>query len=318
MTELDAMLAAIIATPCEDTLWLALADFLDEHEEPLRAELIRLHRKLLATCCEPEHPERAEWQARMVELLIQGVEPRLPRKTLTLLGGVPMTFSFVPPGSFLMGGNILDSEKPVHKVTLTKGFYLGVHPVTQEQWNAVMGSDPSSFKGPKRPVENVSWFDCQEFCEKVTAELKGGRAELPTEAEREYACRAGTTSEYHFGDVLNTDLANYYGKYSWNDSPEGNSREATTDVCSFPCNAWGLSDLHGNVWEWCQDAFDRNFYQSSSTQDPICDNFQENRRVLRGGSWDDGPHVCRAASRYCHEPAYRHNSIGFRVCFRPA
>jgi len=320
--ERDAMLAAIVADPCEDTGWLALADWLDENDdEPRRGELLRLHRKLLSTCCEPDaHPDRAGWQSRMVELLVAGVQPCVPRRTLMLPGGVPMTFAFVPPGSFLMGSNHpegYDNEKPVHRVEMTKGFFLGVSPAMQSQWAAVMGNNPSHFKGETRPVEQVSWRDCQEFCAKLGASQEPGlKVALPTEAEWEYACRAGTTTEYHFGDVITTDLANYDGTSSWNGSPKGRYREETTDVGSFPCNAWGLYDLHGNVVEWCQDRLDDNYYESSPSQDPICNNDQASNRVLRGGSWGFYPRICRTASRIRYLPAGRNDGIGFRVCFR--
>ncbi|MFO0825068.1 MAG: SUMF1/EgtB/PvdO family nonheme iron enzyme [Gemmataceae bacterium] len=315
MNELEAMFCGILKDPCDDTGWLALADLLDENDDdPGRGELLRLHRKLLGTCCEPEaHPERKMWQARIVELIGKGVRPCVPRREVQLPGGVSMTFSFIPPGSFLMGGTVVDAEKPVHRVTLTKGFFLGVYPVTQEQWKAVMGNVPSHFKGAKRPVEQVSWDDCQEFCKKVTAELKGGRVELPTEAEWEWACRAGTTSEYHFGDVLNVKLANYDGQYSWNGSPKGKYRKETTDVGSFPSNPWGLHDFHGNVWEWCSDWYGE--YAADEQTDPLGQSNGQ-YRVLRGGSWLNYPRHCRAAYRDGLEPANRGNIIGFRVCFR--
>ncbi|MFO0822801.1 MAG: SUMF1/EgtB/PvdO family nonheme iron enzyme [Gemmataceae bacterium] len=315
MNERDAMFSGILKDPCDDTGWLALADWLDENDDdPQRGELVRLHRKLLATCCEPEeHPERAGWQSRLVELLVAGVQPCVPRRTLTLPGGLPMTFSFIPPGSFLMGGKENDWEKPVHLVTLKKGFFLGVYPVTQKQWQAVMGNAPSHFKGAKRPVEQVSWEDCQEFCKKVTAELKGGRVELPTEAEWEWACRAGTTTEYHFGDVPNADLANYNGQHSWNGSPKGKNRKKTSEVGSFPSNPWGLYDMHGNVWEWCSDWYG-DYPTTEQTDPPGQSNGQY--RVLRGGSWCEYPEYCRAAGRTRRRPALRSRDIGFRVCFR--
>lgn len=316
MTDLEALLAGIVSEPLEETRWLVLADWLEENDDVRRAELLRLHRKLLATCCEPEaHPERKAWQARVVELIAAGVKPCVPQREVELPGGVPMKFSFIPPGSFLMGGTVKDNEKPVHKVTLTRGFFLGIYPVTQVQWKAVMRTAPSKFKGAKRPVVQVSLTDCQEFCTKVTADSQvGGMVELPTEAEWEYACRAGTTSEYHFGDVLNTDLANYNGKHSWNGSPEGKNRQETTDVGSFPPNAWGLCDIHGNVWEWGSDWY--GDYQSEYQIDPRISSGKESP-VLRGGSWSTIPVYCRAATRYGVEPARRNDEIGFRVCCRP-
>ena len=257
MTDLDALLAGIVSDSLEETRWLVLADWLEEFDDPRRAELLRLHRRMLATCCKPDaHPERAQWQARMTELLIAGVKPCVPQETLTLPGGVRMTFSFIPPGSFLMGSEKgSDDEKPVHRVELAGGLFLGVHPVTQAQWKEVMGTTPSHFKGKQRPVEQVSWEDCQEFCKKLS-EMTDRKIELPTEAEWECSCRAGTTTEYHFGDVINTDLANYNGNYTWNDSPKGKYRKTTTDVGSFPANPWGLYDMHGNVWEWCADIYE--------------------------------------------------------------
>ncbi len=318
MGTLDALLSGIIADPAEETRWLVLADWLEENDNTRRAELLRLHRKLLSTSREPDaHQERKAWQSRIVALIGEGVQPCVPQKAMILPGGVPLTFAFIPPGSFRMGSDHPEGhsdEKPVHTVTLTKGFFLGVHPVTQAQWSSVMGTDPSNFKGSNRPVEEVSWDDCQEFCKKVTKSLKGlGTARLPTEAEWEYACRAGTATEYYFGDVINPDLVNYDGNHSWNGSPKGKNRKATTDVGLFPCNPWGLHDMHGNVWEWCSD-----WYGDNAAGDQIDSQGQSNGqyRVLRGGSWHDDPGYCRAATRYRLGPASRYDDFGFRVCFR--
>jgi uncharacterized protein (TIGR02996 family) len=317
MSTLDALLSGIVADPLEETRWLVLADWLEEFHDPRRAELLRLHRKLIGTCCEPgAHPERARWQARVTELLAAGVRPCAPQLALELPGGVTLTGTFIPPGSFLMGGTVEDDERPVHRVTLTRGFFVGVTPVTQAQWAAVMGTEPSSFKGSNRPVENVSWEDGRKFCAELTAHLGGsGAVRLPTEAEWEYVCRAGTTTEYHFGDVLNTDLANYDGNYSWNDSPKGSYREETTGVGLFPANPWGLFDLHGNVWEWCADEYAP--YTSGDRTDPggKSESSDNSLLVLRGGSWYDYPRLCRAAYRRRLAPALRYFDVGFRVCF---
>lgn len=318
MNTLDALLSGIVADPLEETRWLVLADYLEESDDTRRAELLRLHRRLLNTCCEPEaHPERGVWHARVVELLGAGVVPCVPQHTLTLPGGVTLTGSFIPPGSFLMGGTVYDSEKPVHRVTLTEGSFLGAHPITQAQWKAVMGTDPSHFKGPNKPVEQVSWEDCQEFCAKLAAHLDGGGSvRLPTEAKWEHACRGGTTTHYHFGDVPSADLANYNGTYTWNGSPKGKNRKKTTDVGSFPANPWGLYDLHGNVWEWCADEYAD--YTPNDQIDPNPDIKQSDNgsRVLRGGCWDFYPVSCRAAYRDWRAPAHRRGIFGFRVCFR--
>jgi formylglycine-generating enzyme required for sulfatase activity len=145
---------------------------------------------------------------------------------LTLPADVVMTFAWCPAGWFSMGGTVHNDEQPIHKVTLTTGFYMGIYPVTQAQWKAVMGTDPSHFKGANRPVESVTWHECNEFCTKLSGLLtERVTVRLPSEAEWEYACRAGTTTEYHFGNVINTDLANYDGSYSFNDSPKGKCRD---------------------------------------------------------------------------------------------
>jgi uncharacterized protein (TIGR02996 family) len=318
MNTLDALLAGIVTEPLEETRWLVLADWLEEHDDPRRAELLRVHRKLLATCCEPDaHPERVQWHARVVELLDAGVVPCVPQHTLMLPGGVPLVGSFVPQGSFFMGGTENDAEKPVHQVTLTAGYFLGVHPVTQAQWKAVMGTDPSHFKGSNRPVEQVSSDECQDFCAKLTTQLSNRvTVELPTEAQWEWACRAGTTTHFHFGDMPDTDRFNYDGSYSWNGSKMGKNRKKTTDVGTFPPNPWGLFDLHGNVWEWCTDEYAP--YTSDEQIDPIgkSKNSNNRSRVLRGGSWHRNPLYCRAAYRYWLSPAYRRSYFGFRVCFR--
>ena len=187
MNTLEGLLAGIVADPLEETRWLVLADYLEEYDDPRRGELLRLHRRLLATCLAPAaHPDRAAWQARVVELLCAGVSPCVPRGTVMLPGGVELALAFVPPGAFLMGSDppVYEDEKVKH-VTLTQGFFLGIHPVTQAQWKAVMGTEPSYFKGPDRPVEEVSWDDCQEFLEKLNEAEKGQGYvyRLPTEAE---------------------------------------------------------------------------------------------------------------------------------------
>jgi uncharacterized protein (TIGR02996 family) len=318
MNTLDALLAGIVAEPLEETRWLVLADWLQENDDPRRAELLRLHRKLHATCCEPNaHPERAAWHARITELLGAGVVPCGPRHSLELPGGVPLVGAFIPPGSFLMGGTVDDSEQPVHRVTLTRGCFLGAFPVTQAQWLAVMGTDQSHFKGPNRPVENVAWIECQEFCTSLTAHLAGrAHVRLTTEAEWEWACRAGTTTHCHFGDVINADLVNYEGMRTWNGSPKGEYWGRTTDVGSFRANPWGLFDLHGNVWEWCADTY--GSYTPNHQTDFVRDGERSNDtlRVMRGGAWYNIPQNCRAACRVGIVPANRSSGFGFRVCFR--
>ncbi len=308
MTTLDGLLEAVVADPLEETRWLVLADWLEEFDDPRRAELLRLHRRLIATCCEPDvHPERPAWQSRIVELIGQAVKPCVPQRTMLMPGDVPMTFSFIPPGRFLMGSKEGSSaEEPVHKVTLTKGFFMGIHPVTQSQWKAVMGTEPSHFKGADRPVEQVSWTDAVGFCTKLTASLKGqSMVRLPTEAEWEYACRAGTSTEYFTGDK-ETDLqrAGWYGV---------NSDDQTHPVGQLVANPWLLHDVHGNVWEWCSDWYGE--YPSNDQIDPQGQS-SGNYRVLRGGSWYGNPGYCVSACRSSNGPATRNINCGFRVCFR--
>jgi uncharacterized protein (TIGR02996 family) len=313
------LLAAIVEYGEDPAPRLILADWLDEHNRSEEAELMRLHVALLATCCEPDkHPERVRQQARIVELLAAGVRPCLPRQTLTLAKGVDMTFAWIAPGTFLMGSPPEEPERfeeeMLHDVAVTQGFYLGIHAVTQAQWQAVMGNNPSHFKGKNRPVEQVSWDDCQAFCTKLS-ERDGKCYGLPSEAEWEYACRAGTTTPFHFGETISTDQANYNGNYPYNKGVNGVNRRRTTLVSSFPPNAWGLFDMHGNVWDWCQDVYRR--YEELNTINTLdTENIDESARVLRGGSWGNFARHCRAATRGRNAPGDRYGSNGFRVAFR--
>jgi len=316
MNTLAGLLEGIVASPLEEERYLILADWLEENDDPRRAELLRLHRQLLATCTTPEVPQRTGWHARLVELLGQGVQPCLPQRTTPLPGGPAITFSFIPPGVFLMGSPLGEEERDddeiQHGVTLMRDFFLGVTPVTQAQWRTVMGSDPSSFKGDDRPVENVSWEECQDFCKRLSQQ-DGKPYRLPSEAEWEYACRAGTTTPFSFGATINTDQVNYNGDYPYGTGRKGVYREETTPAGSFPANAWGLFDMHGNVWEWCQDWYGP--CPESDIKDPQGPNSGESR-VLRGGSWGGDATGCRAACRSRYAPRHRFGSIGFRVCFR--
>ena len=199
-----------------------------------------------------------------------------------------------------------------HKVTLTKGFYMGIHLVTQEQWQAVMGNNPSGFKNEKNlPVEVVSWNDCQKFLKKLVEKDKKPYR-LPTEAEWEYACRAGTTTPFHFGETISTEQVNYNGNGVYGDGKKGVYRAKTTPVGSFPANAFGLHDMHGNVLQWCNDW--HGDYPQGEVVDPQGpDNGQF--RTVRGGSWNFNPGNCRSASRFKNRPDDRYTNFGFRVCF---
>ena len=199
-------------------------------------------------------------------------------------------------------------EKPAHTVTLTQPLYVGKFVVTQEQYQAVIGANPSNFKGKDNPVEQVSWDDAQTYCKKVTEQTKQ-TVRLPTEAEWEFACRAGTTTTYHSGDA-EADLARVAWYYA-------NSKSTTHPVGQKEPNAFGLYDMHGNVWQWCEDWWEDDYAKSASEnpQGPTQGAF----RLLRGGSWIDvAPMDCRSASRSGHGPGLRYDYVGFRVGLVPA
>jgi formylglycine-generating enzyme required for sulfatase activity len=238
--------------------------------------------------------------------------------------GVVLEMVAIPGGTFLMGSpesepERLDRESPQHTVTI-QPFFIGKFPVTQAQWQAVasfskvnidLKSDPSNFQGANRPVEKVFWNDAVEFCARLS-KATGREYRLPSEAEWEYACRAGTTTPFHFGETITTDLANYNGQYTYGSGSKGQYREQTTDVGSFPANAFGLHDMHGNVWEWSQDTWHEN-YNGAPTDGNAWVDENQNKRILRGGSWFSFPRRCRSASRYYLNPAIDLNNFGFRV-----
>ena len=219
--------------------------------------------------------------------------------------GVSLEMVSIPGGKFLMGspeGERKDNEHPQHPVTVPP-FLIGKYPVTQAQWQAVMNNNPSHFQGANRPVERVSWHDCVEFCKKLS-ELIGRPCRLPSEAEWEYACRAGTTTPFHFGETLTNELANHNFKY----------RE-TTDVGSFPPNAFGLYDMHGNVWEWCGDTWHEDYNGAPADGSVWLKNGNENCSPLRGGSCFDTSLYCRSASRINDilGRGFTSSFVGFRV-----
>jgi formylglycine-generating enzyme required for sulfatase activity len=226
---------------------------------------------------------------------------QLKEIAIDLGDGVKMEFVLIPDGSFMMGSDKTNG-KPVHRVTITKPFYLGKFEVTQEQWEKVMGGNPSKFKGAKNPVEQVSWEDCQKFLEALKERVSGQTFRLPTEAEWEYACRARSKTDYSYGDSPDK-----LRDYAWfND----NSEKQTHPVGQKKPNPWGLYDMHGNVWEWCQDWHGE--YAGKSATDPTGP-ATGSARVLRGGSWYGNAANSRSASRFNRDPATRHCDYGFRV-----
>ncbi len=245
-------------------------------------------------------------------------DPTKPAAT----NSIGMKFAWIPPGHFMMGSPTEEKERrddeTPHKVTLTKGFYMGVYTVTQEQWKELMGDNPSIFKGEKNlPVDNVSWNDCQEFLKKLQEKDKKAYR-LPTEAEWEYACRAGTTTPFYFGETISTDQANYNGNGTYGNGKKGVRRGKTTPVGSFPANAWGLHDMHGNVWQWCQDWYEK--YPQKDVIDPKGSKPGLAVQVVqqRGGSWWDNAWMCRSAYRGGNGnnvAGFSNSSCGLRVCF---
>jgi formylglycine-generating enzyme required for sulfatase activity len=224
-----------------------------------------------------------------------------------LVNTIGMKLRLIQPGSFMMGSDkeILPDEKPVHKVTLTKAFYMGVYEVTQEEWEKVTGSTPPQYKGPKNPVDSVRWEDAQEFARKLSQKEKV-TYRLPTEAEWEYACRAGTTTEYYWGDEGEIgDYAWYVGNSDW--------REAgTKPVGEKKPNAWGLYDMSGNVWEWCEDWYSRAYPDDEVAVDPK-GAAGGSYRVCRGGCWDMGAGNCRSAGRGWDSPSDPNRPMGLRL-----
>ncbi|MEL7038276.1 MAG: formylglycine-generating enzyme family protein [Cyanobacteria bacterium J06592_8] len=232
----------------------------------------------------------------------------------------------IPGGTFVMGTpenkqKARHREQPQHKVTL-QPFYMGRYAVTQAQWRVVadypaidrkLDPDPSRFKGDNRPVEQVNWKNATEFCKRLSVHT-GLEYRLPSEAEWEYACRAGTTTLYHFGQIITTELANFKGNRS-SERSKAQYQEQTMDVGSFPANEWGLHEMHGNVWEWCQDDYHNNYKGAPDDGSAWIDPDHANRnRVLRGGSWFTHPGSCRSAYRFGNNLREGfNNNVGFRV-----
>jgi formylglycine-generating enzyme required for sulfatase activity len=235
-----------------------------------------------------------------------GEYPQPPTAPKTQRNSLGMEFVLIPAGTFQMGTNDSDAnsnEQPAHTVRITRPFYLGKYEVTQGQWQAVMGNNPSRFTGdPNRPVENVSWEDVQEFVRRLNSREGGATYRLPTEAEWEYAARAGTTTRWSFGDD-----ASQLGRYAWY---EGNAGGQTHPVGQLQPNPWGLYGMHGNVWEWVQDWY--GTYTSGTAVDPAGLS-SGSTRVNRGGSWNNTARNCRSANRNDDTPGNRNDNLGFRL-----
>ncbi|MGA1134033.1 MAG: SUMF1/EgtB/PvdO family nonheme iron enzyme [Prochlorotrichaceae cyanobacterium] len=275
-----------------------------------------------------QDPESAKWVISKTIETAWGYREALSQD-------VQLNMVEITGGTFTMGSpksepESSNSERPQHEVTL-QDFAIGQTPVTQAQWRVVAGyppvnpevefkENPSQFEGDDRPVEKVNWYEAKEFCDRLSA-ATGKTYDLPTEAEWEYACRAGTTTPFSFGEMITTELANYDGNYPYNGGTKGEYREQTTPVGTFPANAWGLYDMHGNVREWCLDHWHNSYEekpeelrQSGNTAWLKSD--ESKYRLLRGGSWVNSARNCRSASRDNSSPDIRYNNFGFRVVCR--
>ena len=261
-----------------------------------------------------------EWAKVSKEQIEAAAELKLPvAKELDLGGGVTMKFVLTPPGEFMMGSPASekgcdDDESPQHRVKITNAFYMGVTEVTQAQWKAVMGTEP--WKGKRYPGRTsdsaanwVSWNDATAYLAKLRGK-GGGTYRLPTEAEWEYACRAGSAGKYCFGDDERK-----LGEYAWyEDNAEEAGKDYVQPVGGKKPNAWGLYDMHGNLEEWCSDGYDEDYYEDSPVADPPGPRSSIGR-VLRGGSWLYNPPVCRSATREWYLPVLTLPTLGFRVVF---
>jgi formylglycine-generating enzyme required for sulfatase activity len=253
--------------------------------------------------------------------------PKLPENTPLdtftedLGKGVKLEMIAIPGGTFLMGSpenevERFSDESPQHEVTVP-GFFIGKYQLTQLQYQTIMGTNPSYFKGDNRPVEGVCWEDAVKFCQKLNHRTLGNYR-LPSEAEWEYACRAGTKTPFHFGDNVTTDLVNYNGNYPYPSAPKGKYREQTTDVGIFPPNAFGLYDMHGNVWEWCEDERHENYINAPTDGSSWQSRISLGQKVLRGGCWHDYARYCRSACRLKSPCCSRNYFYGFRVVLSPS
>jgi uncharacterized protein (TIGR02996 family) len=314
----SAFREAILDNPTEDDSWLVLADLLEENDQPQRAELIRLHVQLRKPL---PHRERALLGGQVQRLIVSGARPW----AASITNSLGMRLVLIPPGTFPMGspsrrGTAQSDEFPCHNVHITRPFYLGAYHVTQEQYRRIMGNNPSYFGQSrhgaelvkhldtrKLPVDSVSYWDIQLFLRRLSARATERKARrvyrLPTEAEWEYACRAGIGhTAYHFGSHLYSRMARFGGQGGGHPVPVG----------SYRPNLFGLYDMHGNVWDWCNDYYDEDYYAVSPEEDPPGP-ADGSRRVLRGGGWSTTAALCRSALRGHNTSDARHNINSFRV-----
>ena len=248
----------------------------------------------------------------------QAAQANVPKeKTVQLDEQTSMTFVYIPAGRFIMGSPPSEhrrefDEGPVHEVVITKGFYMGKYEVTQKQYLAIMKYHRKFvFKGDNRPAENIEWHSAKAFMRKLEVN-SGLKFRFPTEAEWEYACRAGTETAFNTGETINPDQANYNCRYSYLGGLKGLAIDETKPVGSYKPNAFGLYDMHGNVSEWCEDWYEVDAYKKSTKEDPQGPR-EGLSKVIRGGSWNDGPQTLRSAERASRIPRADRGFLGFRV-----
>ncbi|MDO4551254.1 MAG: formylglycine-generating enzyme family protein [Planctomycetia bacterium] len=250
-------------------------------------------------------------EEKTISPITAGKEPG--ERMIKIINGVEYAFRWCPPGEFIMGSSKTeegrhDNEKS-HRVTITKGFWILETEVTQEMWQNIITRNPSFHIGSHLPVESVTWENCQHFL--LILRQYDLNAQLPTEAQWEYACRAGTTTPFSFGNTLNGDKANCDGNFPYGTSTKGDYLKKTTSVKSYFPNAWGIFDMHGNVREWCADWYNKNYYFLSSSTDPTGPS-SGTARVVRGGSWSIDAKHCRSADRNYISPELCYYNLGFR------
>lgn len=289
------------------------------------------HTKLIVPV--PSLPGTQAFEFTTVRVDIQGKEISRRRGQANYLteylgNEVTLEMVYIPEGTFLMGspeskGKRYSNERPQHSVTV-KPFFISKYPITKAQWIKVailpeirqkLKRRPSLLGGKSHPVTQVSWYDAVEFCDRLSQKT-GHEYRLPTEAEWEYACRAGTTTPFHFGETITSDLANYDGSYLYASEPKGINRKATTPIGSFEvANPFGLFDIHGNVWEWCLDYWHENYDNAPTNGDEWLDCSGTQTRVMRGGSFLNDPSMCHSSSRFYQNASEIFKHVGFRIVF---
>lgn len=313
MSSEEVFREALIARPGDRGIRQLFADFLEEANDG-RGELLRLVDLLTERI---DVPRRAEHESRLRAILEAGTIPVGPY--WTPVPGLPL--ALIPPGEFGMGTRADEpsrsADESYHLVRIEKPFWLGIHTVTQRVWQDVMGSNPARFAGLDLPVEKVSWEESQEFCRRLR-EREGLGFRLPTEAEWEYACRAGTTTPFHLGEVLTSDLANFDGRYPLGSSRRGSRWKTTRPRGCYRPNGLGLYDMHGNVFEWIEDLYGENYdgikspvWRSDDPREAMMQ--QQVFRVHRGGGWNQPAIACRSAFRAYGTPTLAKDSLGIRV-----